>query len=1019
MSIGPQEVVRSEVEGGLSGPANPIPNKSMDCGCAQLRCPKLAKFATRSFFVTLLFWIGLIQAAAQAYLYLTGPTLARRFQIDPYLIDWILVVSEITPFVVGVTVAYWGDRIHRAAWTGALVLIQCAGFLSMIIPHLTHHVRIIEETENVTHMSLYSEDSPELCYVEFPRIVIEKSDTCYFTLGLLILIQFLSGMASVAFYALGISYLDDNTRKSRVAGFIGLVLSSRIFGYLLGLLLAWLCLRIDAENFNIIESSQEQIGAWWLGWPILAFALAIPGIFLSIFPRRLISEVVDSAAASILDMAGQSRRSSQKSLNTKVGSTSFLPSILRLMTNNIVICNILGAMFCLTAIMNFMMFENIFLESRFYLPRPNGILLGFGDPWTSRMVTTMIKPILIGIVVIVSGFIISGKKPGPRYLAGYNVMVTIVASTLIFALAYATCNKPSIVGERKGSIYLLKYCNKNCHCSREADFRPVCDSNGKFTFYSACHAGCTVSSYVNNEKVYGGCSCVEEMTGLGNTQASDGPCNSSSCRIGLIVYQVGTILAYTLVASSMVGHLLINLRSVYVQDKALMIGFWMTWVAIVVFVPGRLLYHKIAALTCKHWGSQGALCHLHDTKTFGDYMCYLTAFLLSVGAIFQILVWYWSRKLRLYSNSLGERENSEMKELSSTQTVPLLDPVAGPSGSKSSDTVNHIDEEQEDNSEPTQEPAAQEAENPPDSSNQPLKYGPLGPGDRRNETSLPLKSLSVVEEKNVESADELDSSSDEGNEEKNSSPKIAYKPLELDSDVESDLSSVGPRSRRRVKSKEFDPVLNNVGIASFPVTGKAFPNPDDYGNPRSSPKPNSLLSSDSLSPVHEGPPESDIRNQDGFSLTNSFEYTRKKKPNGLLKNSEPYRLTGDFNEVGIPIAESPTNSPEPTVEIQSIQITMPVYGASQDDLNVARSSIESLGGNVSYHLEDVVAEPEVPALPVRPPSRGQTSSGFGSLPDVEGTGTPLPLSPSSILKSQESLNSGSSRDRPPPLNTDF
>lgn len=85
MTIHLQEVVRSEVEGGLAGPANPIPSQSIDCGCAQLRCPKLAKYATRRLFLGLLSWVGLIQAAAYAYLYVVGPTIARRFQFDPYI----------------------------------------------------------------------------------------------------------------------------------------------------------------------------------------------------------------------------------------------------------------------------------------------------------------------------------------------------------------------------------------------------------------------------------------------------------------------------------------------------------------------------------------------------------------------------------------------------------------------------------------------------------------------------------------------------------------------------------------------------------------------------------------------------------------------------------------------------------------------------------------------------------------------------------------------------------------------
>lgn len=70
--------------------------------------------------------------------------------------DWILVIAELTPFILGLLVAYWGDRIHRASWIGALTLLQSASYFILMIPHFTHRVRVIEETQNVTHMSLYA-----------------------------------------------------------------------------------------------------------------------------------------------------------------------------------------------------------------------------------------------------------------------------------------------------------------------------------------------------------------------------------------------------------------------------------------------------------------------------------------------------------------------------------------------------------------------------------------------------------------------------------------------------------------------------------------------------------------------------------------------------------------------------------------------------------------------------------------------------------------------------------------------
>ena len=98
-------------------------------------------------------------------------------------------------------------------------------------------------------------------------------------------------------------------------------------------------------------------------------------------------KVVEQAAASILDGASGMARDPHTSFK-KVGSTRFFPSILRLITNKILVCNVFAAIFCAMAIINFIASENLFLESRFYVPRPTGMLLGFSDPLTSRAISS-------------------------------------------------------------------------------------------------------------------------------------------------------------------------------------------------------------------------------------------------------------------------------------------------------------------------------------------------------------------------------------------------------------------------------------------------------------------------------------------------------------------------------------------------------------------------------------------------------------------------------------------------------
>ncbi|XP_018058851.1 PREDICTED: solute carrier organic anion transporter family member 1A5-like [Atta colombica] len=976
MTVRFPEVIRSrsEVEGGLAGPANPIPSQSIDCGCGQMQFPKLAKFATRKLFVGLICWIGVVQAASYAYFHVTGSTIARRFQIDPYIMDWILVTAELTPIVLGLAIAYWGDKIHRASWIGAVTLLQSVAHFVLIIPHLTHRVRVIEETQNVTHMSLYADDSPELCTPEISRIISEE-EPCYITMIIIILVLIVSGMSSITYYALGISYLDDNTKKKHVTGFIGVIIAVKIAGIVLGYLLGWGCLRIDAEDFSVVNSYRNQIGAWWLGFPILSILLVIPGLLLSWFPRRLPSEVVEQAAASLLDRTTIRNRAPHRTTSQKVGNPNFWPSLCRLFTNRILICNILATAFSAMALLNFMTLENIFLESRFHIPRPTGMLRGFDDPLPSRLVTNIGRPILIGLVIIISGLVLTKAKPRARFIIGYSFIIVLLTIAIIIGLIFATCDKSPVVNLEKSSNTLLRYCNKDCRCSKDADFRPICDNSGKFTYYNPCYAGCSTIIYVDDVKIYSGCNCVEEMTGWGNDQAKDGPCDSSKCQVGWMVFEFGSLLAYTLIASTFVGDILVNIRSVYKQDKAISIGFWMMWVAVFVYIPGKILYEFVSNQMCQYWGSQKIICHFHNSEKLEDYLCYLTILFLSLCVLLKIIVWFFCKNLQLYEEvETKDQENTELQEMFESAIITEL-----------LETSNNNNDEMRE-VEAIVEPELAESRTAPETTFQtkpeensakkkediqksaPMKLnGMTIPYNRRPDSNPPTNHNSQSSIRNL-SDDELDSSSDESK--KRSNTQVAYTPLELDSDVESDLGSVGPRSRKRISSKDCDQTQDEKDHPSSRKSSlkRQFPNPDHYEDPRRS--RNSRF-------------KNPIGYQDDSSKTNSSEFAKKGQESEVPKQ-------GNFNEVGVPIVVDQfpdrkgnldsTN----TAHLSDVKSLIDRYeqNASQETLNEDRLSEKSTE-DMRSRPESKIGIPLVAMVPHRSSSRGQSSSGSSSLPDIQ------------------------------------
>lgn len=315
------------------------------------------------------------------------------------------------------------------------------------------------------------------------------------------------------------------------------------------------------------------------------------------------------------------------------------------------------------------------------------------------------------------------------------------------------------------------------------------------------------------------------------------------------------------------GDILIILRSVSVQDKAISIGFLMTCIA---FIPGKILYDVIANLTCLYWGTQKSSCRIHDGTKLGNYLCYMTGSLLVLCVILKLVVWCLSEDLKLYVQKEGEATSmTEMREMiSSTNDATNQQgrsdnesEVITHQSSSNDATINL-----EKSSENLKKSVKSIYENVEDQETEktPLKYGPLGPGDRRTDSKTSLNQPSQAQKskiRNTDSEDDLSSSDEEGK--KDSSPKVAYRPLDIDSDVESDLSSVEPRSRKRIMGREYESVYNSDTSSSVKNSLKReFPNPDNYGDPRLN-----------------------RRNIDGSSKTSSFEFSRRRQ-NELYRRGE-------------------------------------------------------------------------------------------------------------------------------------
>lgn len=107
---------------------------------------------------------------------------------------------------------------------------------------------------------------------------------------MLFVAHMLSGIGGPVFGTLGIAYMDDNIKKSKIPIFVSFTNFLKMLGPTLGFTMASYCLRIYVApdlHPTIDNRDPRWIGAYWLGWFILGACLMISGIMISCFPKVL------------------------------------------------------------------------------------------------------------------------------------------------------------------------------------------------------------------------------------------------------------------------------------------------------------------------------------------------------------------------------------------------------------------------------------------------------------------------------------------------------------------------------------------------------------------------------------------------------------------------------------------------------------------------------------------------------------------------------------------------------------
>ncbi|KAH8369791.1 hypothetical protein KR093_000982, partial [Drosophila rubida] len=710
--------------------------KNVTCGFWLFRGAFFQRFANQTAYVLLYGIVGCIFSMTYAYFNGTITTIEKRFKIPSKNTGIISVGNDISQTLVSAVLAYYAGKGHRPRWIGfgrsktaspltSPTNVLLAGLLTIVVfclmttsPHFLYGpgedaLALTEEfggipDENATLEAIAEQRSKTLCRLQGDGAVCEVGEGNFAPQVLLFVAQFISGIGGSLYYTLGVSYMDDNTKKSKTPALLSLSYFLRMLGPAIGYALASFCLRlyIAPQLHPVINNKDPRwLGAWWLGWIVMGGLLAFSGVFLSMFPkelpravaRRLVEEKRRRERLSLKqkEVAKSEKLNAelepQAACEPKASLGDMLVTFKRLTTNRTYMCNTLSNIFYLIGYTPFWIFTPKYIEVQY---RQSAA--------TSSMVTGTVALAFSAIGVLLSGFIISRYKPRARYMAAWNVISAflVVAGVVTYAFIGCPDNETSvIVNIHNSDVNTSATCNSACSCDY-VRYSPVCGENS-MTYISACHAGCKMEhANADGKKVFYDCSCIPGATGndssqlyfkrltalditsdnssswdldfstsssassasyldmLANGQATPGAC-PVNCWTQFVAFLSVMCFLKFIGASGRASNFLVSVRCVPEKDKTAAMGFGMMLCSMFAFIPGPIFFGWIFDRMCLVWGktcTNKGNCWLYDPQSMRYTLNFTAAVFITLGAIFDFGVWYYVKDLKIFDEEIKEVE---------------------------------------------------------------------------------------------------------------------------------------------------------------------------------------------------------------------------------------------------------------------------------------------------------------------------------------------------------------------------
>lgn len=216
----------------------------------------------------------------------------------------------------------------------------------------------------------------------------------------------------------------------------------------------------------ITNKDPRWLGAWFLGWNIIAVVLLSFSVVMALFPKQLPRAAVRKSIAK-----EKERRRTKENFETleieaetETSLKDFFVTFKRLLGNKLFMMNNIAGCFYIFGFIPFWIYSPKLIET---LYRQSSA--------ASSLFTGTFSLMASAIGLLVAGVVISKYKPRARYLAFWNVIVGFLSVVCILSYSFMGCEESK--NTVKVNYDLVPTCNSDCFCDF-AKYSPVCGSDG-------------------------------------------------------------------------------------------------------------------------------------------------------------------------------------------------------------------------------------------------------------------------------------------------------------------------------------------------------------------------------------------------------------------------------------------------------------------------------------------------------------------------------------------------------------